>query len=106
MELEFLNQNSEKLGISKAELFRKLLSEKPIINRIEIVADIEEIRELTSAYGSIASSLNQIAKYYNTGGEVSMAVTDEIRQCITDLFALRKIVLNITGTFNGYNKNH
>ena len=81
MELEFLNQKSEKLGIAKAEVIRKLLSEKPIIHKFEIVADLPQIQELISAYWKISTNLNQIAKYYNTGGEISMAVTDEIRQC-------------------------
>lgn len=105
MELDFLNQKSEKLGITKAELFRRLLSEKPIINKIEIVANIEELKVLVSAYGKIASNLNQIAKYYNTGGEVSLAITDEIRQSISDLFALRKNVLNMASTFKSNNQN-
>ena len=103
MELEFLNQKSEKLGMSKAEFIRKLLSEKPIIHKFEIVADLPQIQELISAYWKISTNSNQIAKYYNTGGEISMAVTDEIRQCISDLFTLRKEVLNIPGIFQDFN---
>ena len=105
MELEFLNQKSEKLGIAKAEVIRKLLSEKPIIHKFEIVADLPQIQELISAYWKISTNLNQIAKYYNTGGEISMAVTDEIRQCISDLFTLRKKVLEITNLVKNYNNN-
>ena len=105
MELEFLNQKSEKLGISKAEFIRKLLSEKPILYKFEIVADLPEIQELISAYWKISTNLNQIAKYYNTGGEISMTVTDEIKQCINDLYYLRKDVLDITGILNYYNNN-
>lgn len=105
MELEFLNRKSEKLGISKAEVIRKLLSEKPIIHKFEIVADLPQIQELISAYWKISTNLNQIAKYYNTGGEISMTVTAEIRQCINDLYYLRKDVLDITGVLNYYNNN-
>lgn len=78
MELEFLNQKSEKLGSSKAEGIRKLLSEKPIIHKFEIVAVLTQMQKLISAYWKIPTNLNQIAKYYNTGGKVSMSVTDEI----------------------------
>ena len=63
------------------------------------------MQELISAYWKISTNLNQIAKYYNTGGEISMIVTDEIRQCINDLFALRQDVLNITGIFQDLNNN-
>lgn len=105
MELEFLNQKSEKLGISKAEFIRKLLSEKPIIHKFELVADLPQMQELISAYWKISTNLNQIAKYYNAGGEISMAVTDDIKQCICDLFALRQDVLSITGIFQDFNNN-
>ena len=58
MELEFLNQKSEKLGLSKAEIIRKLLSEKTIIHKFEIVADLPQMQELISAYWKISTTLN------------------------------------------------
>ncbi len=41
--------------------------------------------------------LNQIAKYFNTGGTHSQAMENEIHQCISDLFLLRKKVLEMAG---------
>ena len=35
----------------------------------EVVADMDELRKLVSEYGKIGSNLNQIARYFNTGGE-------------------------------------
>ena len=94
------------LGISRSEYLRKLLFEKEITNRIEVVADMDELRHLVNEYGKIGSNLNQIARYFNTGGDSSSKKKDEIRQCITDLFSLRKEVLRMAGELHGHNQTH
>ncbi len=52
------------------------------------------------------SNLNQIAKYFNTGGTHSQAMENEIHQCISDLFLLRKKVLEMAGDFHPDTKTH
>lgn len=106
IELELLNQKAEMAGTSKAECLRNLLIGTPIKVRYEIVADMQDLRKLVGEYGKIGSNLNQIAKYFNTGGERSLAMEDEIRQCISELFVLRKEVLRLAGDFRGSIKVH
>lgn len=106
IELTLLDQGRALLGISRSAYLRKLLCEKQIQNRIEVVADIEILRKLVHEYGKIGSNLNQIAKYFNTGGNRSMAMEDEIHQCISELFSLRKEVLRMAGDFNSNYKTH
>lgn len=101
VELNLLDYGASALNISRSEFLRKLLVEKEIQNRIEIVADMEILRKLVSEYGKIGSNLNQIAKYFNSGGERSLAIESEIHQCIADLFRLRKEVLKMAGEKNG-----
>lgn len=101
VELELMDYGASALNISRSEFLRKLLVEKEIQNRIEIVADMEILRKLVSEYGKIGSNLNQIAKYFNSGGERSLAIESEIHQCIADLFRLRKEVLKMAGEKNG-----
>ena len=81
IELELLDRKAEMLGVSRSECLRKLLVEKEIVHRVEVVADMEELRRLVGAYGKIGVNLNQIARYFNTGGERSLAMEDEIRRC-------------------------
>lgn len=106
IELELLNQKAEMAGTSKAEYLRNLLIGTPMKVRYEIVADMQDLRKLVGEYGKIGSNLNQIAKYFNTGGERSLAMEDEIRQCISELFVLRKEVLRLAGDFRGSVKTH
>ena len=61
---------------------------------------MNDLRKLVSEYGKIGSNLNQIAKHFNSGGSQSRAIENEIHQCITDLFLLRKEVLKLAGGMN------
>ena len=76
------------------------------VDDIEVVADMNDLRKLVSEYGKIGSNLNQIPKHFNSGGSQSRAIENEIHQCITDLFLLRKEVLKLSGGMNGNRKAH
>ena len=106
IELAVLNEAADVTGLSRSEYVRKLLLEKQINHQIEVVADMNDLRKLVSEYGKIGSNLNQIARYFNTGGDSSAEMKDEIRQCISDLFSLRKEVLRMAGELHGHNQTH
>ena len=74
IELEILNQHAATAGLSRSEYLRKLFLEKEIHVHYEVVADMKILRELLGEYGKIGSNLNQIARYFNTGGERSLAL--------------------------------
>ena len=74
-EMALLDQGASILGISRSEYLRKLLLEKEITNTIEVIADMDELRRLVGEYGKIGSNLNQIARYFNAGGEWSESIT-------------------------------
>lgn len=103
IQLEILDNNAATLQVSRSEYIRILLMEKRIYHRVEIVADFEELRRLLIEFGKIGSNLNQIAKYFNTGGERSLAMQEEIQRCIWKLFELRKDVIKMAGD---YTKDH
>ena len=106
IELAMLNEAAGITGLSRSEYLRKLLLEKQINHQIEVVADMNDLRKLVSEYGKIGSNLNQIAKHFNSSESQSHAVKNEIHQCITDLFQLRKEVLKLAGGMNGNRKTH
>lgn len=106
MELEILNQHAATAGLSRSGYLRKLFLEKEIHVHYEIVADMKILREILGEYGKIGSNLNQIARYFNTGGERSLTMEDEIRQCISELFELRKEVLKLAGEVDGDPETH
>lgn len=106
IELEVLETASRNAGLSRVDYLRNLILQiKPEIH-FQVVADMDELRRLVGEYGKIGSNLNQIARYFNTGGERSLVIQEEIRQCITDLFLLSKEVLRMAGDLNGNTKTY
>ena len=98
---------AEKAGMRSEDILYKVEGEEVTGEELdEVVADIKLLRELVGQYGKIGSNLNQIAKYFNTGGTHSQAMENEIHQCISDLFLLRKKVLEMAGDFHGDTKAH
>lgn len=101
IELEILNQHAATAELSRSEYLRKLFLEKEIQVHYEIVTDMKILRELLWEYGKIHSNLNQIARHFNARGERSLAMEEEIRHCISELFELRKEVLKLADEVDG-----
>lgn len=105
-ELEVLNTASQNTGLSKSDYLRHLILQKTPEIHFDVVINMDDLRKLVSEYGKIGSNLNQIAKHFNSGGEHSLQITDEIHQCISELFMLRKEVLRLAGEWNGNAKTY
>lgn len=106
MELENVNATAEASGLSRSEYIRRALLNTKVSVKYEIVPDMDDIKKLTAEFGKIGSNLNQIARYFNTGGGRSLAMEDEIHQCISELFKLRKEVLRLAGDYGGSAETH
>ena len=105
-EFAFLNESVNKADLSRSEFQRRLILGKRVVTKYEVVADSDEIKKLAGEFGKIGSNLNQIAKFFNSGGERSMAMEDDIRQCISELQQLRKKVIRLAGDFDGHHQTH
>ena len=100
-EMELLTKVASRANVSRSEYLRNLLLNKKMTPKYEVIVDIEDIKNLTAEYGKIGSNLNQIAKHFNSGGEYSLSMQDDLYQCIYDLSKLKKEVLRLTGEFHG-----
>ena len=61
----------------------------------QICVDLGDIQSLVTEYSRIGNNLNQIAKYFHTGGLKSQEIEFEIKHCITQLFQLRTQLMKI-----------
>ena len=77
IELNIVNRTASMAGLSRSEYIRQLILNGTVPVTYEIVADMDDLKKLVSEYGKIGSNLNQIAKYFNTGGMRSLAIEDE-----------------------------
>ena len=105
-ELAVLDTACRNTGLSRSEYLRQLILQRTPEIHFDVIADMNILRKIVGEYGKIGSNLNQIAKHFNTGGEHSLEITDEIRQCISEMFVLRKEVLKLAGDWNGNVKTH
>ena len=75
----------------------KLITGKTPKITYEIVADLPELKKLIGEFGKIGSNLNQIARYYNSGGIHSQEMRKYIQQGIADIFEMKHEVLKMAG---------
>ena len=101
MEQEILSSRAEEVQMPIAVYIREQAFGKDIVRKYEIIQDPEELSKLVAQFGKIGSNLNQIARYFNTGGHLSMEMVDEIHDCIDMLFDLREKVLKMGGDYRG-----
>ena len=66
-----------------------------------VVASLPELQKLTDEFSAIGNNLNQIARYFHTGGLQSKAMREEINCCIAEIMEMRKTVMRMAGEFHG-----
>lgn len=106
IELSILNDHAEKCRMSRSDFIRNLILNRKLTPKYQIVIDSEKVKALLAQYGKIGSNLNQIARYFNSGGERSHAMQEEIQRSIAELYALRKEVLRLAGDYSGSSQTH
>ena len=68
---------------------------------VEMECNIEQLERLIAEYGKIGSNLNQIARYFNSGGTATQHLITDIRTAILDLDDLKFDILKIVGDAYG-----
>ena len=71
-----------------------------------IVADLGEIQNLTVQAAGIGNNLNQIARYFHSGGLVSRGMLEELKRCIAEIRELRQEIVQLGGVYRGNSKTH
>ncbi|CBL13841.1 Bacterial mobilisation protein (MobC) [Roseburia intestinalis XB6B4] len=96
-EYEIISSNAKNASLPLAEYARKLITGKTPKITYEIVADLPELKKLIGEFGKIGSNLNQIARYFNSGGIHSQEMRKYIQQGIADIFEMKHEVLKMAG---------
>ncbi len=99
-EYEIISANAKSANLSLAEYARKQVTNKKVIAKYEIVADVPELKKLIAGFGKIGSNLNQIARHFNSGGIHSREMRKSINQSIADIYEMKYAVLKMAGDFS------
>ena len=98
---EIVRLYANQMGMSMAEYIRHQAVHGKVNIDYQVVASIPDLQNLTNEFGKIGNNLNQIARYFNTGGLQSKAMREEINSCIAQIMQMRKAVMEMAGDFHG-----
>lgn len=87
--------------LSVSEYCRKVIVNKRIVLKKEVVFNSPELLSALSNLGRIGNNLNQIARHLNGGGNYDSTMKAEIIHCINDLRNIREDVKKMAGTYRG-----
>ena len=93
-------------GLSKTDYIRKQVVTGKVDVEYRIVADLPKLQELTKELSAIGRNLNQIAKYFNSGGLQTSEIRDEITRSINGIMDIRDAVMEIAGRIDGNPKTY
>ena len=100
IELSVLEDRAEKCRMTRSDFIRNVILNRKLTPKYQIVIDSEEVKSLLAQYGKM------IARHFNSGGERSLAMQEEIERAIAELYALRKEVLRLAGDYSGSYQTH
>lgn len=102
-EFSIIENAATQAEMSISEYMRTQTMEGKVNARFEIVADVNQIKQLIGEFGKIGSNLNQIARYFNQGGILSLEMRNEIRKSLRDIYEMKYEVMKMAGDFHGSN---
>lgn len=98
-EYEIVSANAQAAHLPLAEYARKQVMNKKVAVKYELVADLPELKKLIGEFGKIGSNLNQIARYFNSGGIHSQEMRYEISKALAGIYEMKYEVLKMAGEF-------
>lgn len=67
---------------------------------------VDHIQHLTVQAAGIGNNLNQIARYFHSGGLASRGMLEELKRCIAEIRELRQEIVQLGGVYRGNSKTH
>ena len=101
---QVISETARQANLSLSEYIRRQLSKGKVTVKYEIVADVPELKKLILEFGRIASSFNQIARHFNSGGIHSQEMRKAINRGIAEIYEMKFEVLKMAGDFLSYTK--
>ena len=102
-EYEIISSQAKAANLPLAEFSRKQLMNKKVMIKYELVADLPELKKLIAEFGKIGSNLNQIARYFNSGGIHSQEIQKSLQQSLSKIYEMKYEVLKLAGNFSSLN---
>ena len=95
-EYDLIKHNAAHAGLSLSAYVRKLALGGKVEPRYFLSPQITDMVPILSQLGKIGSNLNQISRYFNSGGDSTDDIKRKLRQCMAKLLSLRSELAQLT----------
>ena len=105
-EFEQMQARAKEANLPLATYIQRQAVYNDIVRSYPVVFDSEDLKKIVHEIGKIGINLNQIALHLNTGGSRSLAIENDIHECVAKLREMRQEVLRLGGDYSGSTKTH
>ncbi|WP_024348408.1 plasmid mobilization protein [Lacrimispora indolis] len=110
VELELVMKKAKSAGLTRSEYIRKCLLDGKIKVTHKVTAEFPELRDemkqISWLLSNLSNNINQIAKYFNTGGLRSQEVTARLETALDAILQIQVDVTRMVGEIHGNLKTH
>ncbi len=106
LQYSILCRNATRAGMGKVDYIRRQAIQGKVDISYKLVADMPDIQAIARELSAIGNNLNQIARYFNSGGMQTESVRQDINGCITAIMEMRDAISEMTGGSDGNYKAH
>lgn len=106
LQYSILCRNSTRAGMGKVDYIRRQAIQGKVDISYKLVADMPDIQAIARELSAIGNNLNQIARYFNSGGMQAESVRQDINGCITAIMEMRDAIAEMAGGSDGNHKAH
>ena len=90
-------ESAKKQNTTVTDYLRNRSVHGTVDTTFQIIANPEEVKKAARELNGILVNLQQIAKYYNTGGTYSQAMQEAIRGAINSVLAMLAVLKRLAG---------
>jgi hypothetical protein len=92
-----ITELAKKQNTTVTDYLRDHRVHRKVQTTFQIIADPEEVKKAARELSGILINLQQISKYYNTGGTYSQAMQDAIRGATDDVLTMLAVLKKMAG---------
>ena len=92
-----ITELAKKQNTTVTDYLRDHSVHRKVQTTFQIIADPEEVKKAARELSGILINLQQISKYYNTGGTYSQAMQDAIRGATDDVLTMLAVLKKMAG---------
>ena len=100
-EYEIMKRYAKEAGTTVSEYMRQMILKGSVSISYEMVVSMPELKAMARDLEGACNNLNQIAKYFHTGGTRSREIQMDINACISAIFKIRDSMARLEGDHLG-----